>query len=90
MQKNLIVRFPERDIMGIYLISGAHLKSKEEELSLIHEVVGKALTRVLEPGETVNIHQLIGALYRLSVRSENPDIRMACEKAIEQLAKKLN
>jgi hypothetical protein len=56
----------------------------------IRALVGKVVTRILRPDEALTVQELIGALYRLSLRSTDSKTKIACQKAIHILAKKLH
>lgn len=45
---------------------------------------------LLKPGESVNSSEVIGALYRTSLRTQSPEVKKICEEAIRRLTKKLN
>ncbi|ERH62613.1 MULTISPECIES: hypothetical protein [Pantoea] len=61
-----------------------------EDADEIYLLLGKVVTQIVQPGETLSVQQIIGALYRTGLRSENPAIQQACDNAIRLLAKKLN
>jgi hypothetical protein len=66
---------------------------KDEDSDITEEIralVGRVVTRILRPDEALTVQELIGALYRLSLRSTDSKTKVACEKAIRILAKKLH
>lgn len=56
----------------------------------IYALLGRVVAQLLQPGETLPLQEIIGALYRAGARAEDPAIQDACERAIRLLASKLN
>jgi len=66
---------------------------KDEDTDItddIRALVGRVVSHILRPDEALSVQELIGALYRLSLRSSDSKTKSACEKAIRILAKKLH
>ena len=45
---------------------------------------------LLKPGESINLSEVIGAIYRTSLCTQSPVVKRVCEEAIRRLTKKLN
>ena len=56
----------------------------------MHEVIGLAIRQVLHRGDSVNPHELIGALWRLKETGSDMAMREACSRAIRLFAAKLH
>ncbi|MBK0098943.1 hypothetical protein IBT49_23385 [Erwinia sp. S63] len=84
------MRTAYRDTLCISLISGAHLKNDNETQDVMHEVIGLAIRQILHRGDSVNPHELIGALWRLKETGSDMAMREACSRAIRLFAAKLH
>lgn len=56
----------------------------------IYALLGRVVAQILQPGESLPLQEIIGALYRTGQRSGDPDIQAACERAIRLLMEKLH
>ena len=56
----------------------------------INAIIGKIVSALLKPGEVLDVHQLIGSLYRLSNRTDDAKIKESCLAAIRLLANKMH
>jgi len=56
----------------------------------IHALLGRIVSGILQPGETVTVQEIISALHQQSVLTECEKTRLTCEQAIRILAHKLH
>lgn len=56
----------------------------------IHALLGKIVSGILQPGETLAVQDIISALHQQSLQTASEKTRLTCERAIRILAHKLH
>jgi len=56
----------------------------------IFALLGRVVAQILQPGETLPLQEIIGALYRTGQCSGDPEIQDICERAMRLLMGKLH
>ncbi|KGD82547.1 hypothetical protein C7434_1018 [Pantoea sp. PNA 14-12] len=56
----------------------------------IHALLGRVVSGILQPGKTLTLQEIIGALHQQSLQTSCKTTRQTCEEAIRILAHKLH